>query len=91
MNTITIDSTLYKEAERFAAQKNMSMTVFFEYAIRKIMKTMSSDATAKTYRDTLEYQQALEYMDSFVAEDLTAPVPAEEKGIEALVEQKYLP
>lgn len=33
----------------------------------------------KTYRDTLAYQQAMEYMDSFVAENLTKPVPAEEK------------
>ena len=44
----------------------------------------------KTYRDTLAYQQAMEYMDSFVAEDLTEPVPAEEKGIDALIEHKYL-
>ena len=91
MNTITIDSTLYKEAERFAAQKNMTMSSFLEYAVRKIMKTMSSDAPIKTYRDTLEYQQALEYMDSFVADDFAKSVPAEEKGIDALVEQKYLP
>ena len=91
MNTITIDSALYKEAERFAAQNNMTMSSFLEYAVRKIMKAMSADTPIKTYRDTLEYQQALEYMDSFVAADLAKPVPAEEKGIDALVEQKYLP
>lgn len=90
MSTITIDSTLYQEAERFAAQRNMTITGFFEYAIRKIMKTMPSMET-KNYRDTLEYQQAMQYMDSFVAEDLAAPVPAEEKGMGALVEEKYLP
>ena len=90
MNTITIDSTLYKEAELFAARKNMTVTAFFEYAIRKIMKAMPSDTPVKTYRNTLEFQQALEYMDSFVADDLAKPVPADEKGIDALMEEKYL-
>lgn len=90
MNTVTIDSTLYKEAERFAAQKNMTMSSFFEYAVRKIITAMSSDIPTKTSRDTLKYQQALEYMDSFVADDLAEPVPADEKGIGALVEEKYL-
>ena len=90
MNTVTIDSTLYKEAERFAAKNNMTMSSFFEYAVRKIITAMSSDTPTKTSHDTLKYQQALEYMNSFVADDLTEPVPADEKGIGALVEEKYL-
>ncbi|MCH5311517.1 MAG: hypothetical protein J1E57_06140 [Prevotella sp.] len=91
MNTITIDSALYKEAERFAAQNNMTISSFLEYAVRKMIKVMPSDTTTKSYRNTLEYQQALDYMDSFVAEDLAETVPAEEKGIDILVEQKYMP
>ena len=35
----------------------------------------------KNYRDTLAYQQAFEYMDSLVADDLTESVPAEENGV----------
>lgn len=59
------------------------------------MNTITIDSTlyeeaTRFYRDTLEYQQALEYMGSFVADDLTTSVPAEDKGIDALVKQKYL-
>lgn len=88
MNTITIDNKLYNEAMQYADNKRMSISVLFEYAVRKFME-LNPIRTKESVLDSAEYKRALDYMDELMAGEQTVSVPSDEDGREARIE-KYV-
>lgn len=83
MNTITIDVSQYRGAEIYAQAHNVSVRELVEKFLRgfKVPEKIS-DA------ETLDYEKALAFVKTLSAKD-GRPVPAEERGIEALIDEKY--
>lgn len=90
MPTITIDNSTYLQAQQYARRRNISVDKFVEETIADIVRTKPHEPKDNVpYMETEEFQKALEYMDTLTADDLTSPVPADENGLDALIEAKY--
>lgn len=85
MNTIAIDSNIYKGAESYAKLHNISVTAAIEKAISLFLQKVQPK---QKLMETTEFKEALAYVKSIVPSE-GKPVPADENGLDALVEQKY--
>jgi len=86
MNTITIDSQIYDEALQYASKKKMSVSHLFEVAVRKLLDMKPAHQTSNVF-ESLEYEKALNLMDTIVADSCKIVVPADEDGREARIEK----
>lgn len=78
---MTIDNNVYRKAERYARLHNTSVEHLVEHTIISYINlepTVSSPV--KTFRETDEFKNAMDIMESLVADDLDSPVPADEDG-----------
>lgn len=90
MNTIMIDSGVYNVAQRYARAHNVSVEKLVEEIIIEVVSAKPpKDKPKAPYMESAAYKEALALMDSFVADDLATPVPADEDASAALVENKY--
>ena len=85
MNTITINSNIYRGAEQYANQHNMSVKDAVEKAI---LLFLQKEPLTQKITETTEFKEALDYVKSIIPTG-GMPVPAEENGLDVLVEQKY--
>ena len=85
MNTIAINSNVYRDAEQYAHLHNISVTEAVEKAILLFLQKVQPK---QKLTETTEFKEALAYVKSIVPTG-GKPVPADENGLDALVEQKY--
>ncbi len=92
MNTITIDSDMYKDAVEYARRYNMSVREVVEYGIQLVIGSISGKTANKRAEKVHEpsLEEALGYMDSIVSDGFgKMPVPADDDGRDARTE-KYM-
>lgn len=89
MNTVTIDSKIYKEVARYASRKKISISHLFEVAVSKYLNINTSTQGSGIY-DSREFIDALVYMDSLMSsDDENISIPTDENGKE-IKSDKYL-
>lgn len=84
MNTVTINSNVYRGAEQYANLHNISVADAVEKAILLFLQKVQPK---QKLMETTEFKEALAYVKSIVSSE-GKPVPADENGLDALVEQK---
>ena len=85
MTTITLSNDTIKNAERYAKQHNISISDAIERGVALLFGNLQSKKEAVSESD---FQSALAYVKSITAKG-GKPVPADEDGLNALVEAKY--
>ena len=85
MNTIAIDSNIYKGAESYAKLHNISVTAAIEKAISMFLQKVQPK---QRLLETDEFRDALSYVKTLKAKG-GKPIPADENSLEALVDKKY--
>ena len=85
MNTIAIDSNIYKGAESYAKLHNISVTAAIEKAISMFLQKVQPK---QRLLETDEFRDALSYVKTLKAKG-GKPIPADENSLDALVEKKY--
>lgn len=90
MNTIIIDSEMYKLAAEYAERYNMSIKEVVEHGIQLVIGKISPNAAKrkKAKADRLSMEKAMDFVKTLSASGGSS-VPADENGIEALIEEKY--
>lgn len=83
MHTITIDTHLYKEAEKYAKKHNISVRELVE---RFLSRSKHSEENSTT--EYMSFDKAMDFVKTLSAKG-GKPVPADGRGIEALLEEKY--
>ena len=85
MNTIAIDSNIYKGAESYAKLHNISVTAAIEKAISLFLQKVQPK---QKLLETAEFSDALSYVKTLKAKG-GKPIPADENSLDALVDKKY--
>ena len=85
MNTIAIDSNIYKGAESYAKLHNISVTAAIEKAISLFLQKVQPK---QKLLETAEFNDALSYVKTLKAKG-GKPIPADENSLDALVDKKY--
>lgn len=85
MNTIAIDSNIYKGAESYAKLHNISVTAAIEKAISLFLQKVQPK---QKLLETAEFNEALSYVKTLKAKG-GKPIPADENSLDALVDKKY--
>ena len=85
MNTIVIDSNIYKGAESYAKMHNISVTAAIEKAISMFLQKVQPK---QRLLETEEFRDALSYVKTLKAKG-GKPIPADENNLDALVDKKY--
>nr|WP_302230013.1 hypothetical protein [uncultured Prevotella sp.] len=85
MDTIAINSKIYKGAESYAKMHNMSVTAAIEKAILLFLQKVQPKQKPM---ETAEFKDALSYVKKLKATG-GRPIPADENSLEALVDTKY--
>ena len=85
MNTISIDSNIYKGAENYAKLHNISVTAAIEKAISLFLQKVQPK---QKLLETAEFNDALSYVKTLKAKG-GKPIPADENSLDALVDKKY--
>ena len=85
MNTIVIDSNIYKGAESYAKMHNISVTAAIEKAISMFLQKVQPK---QRLLETEEFRDALSYVKTLKAKG-GKPIPADENSLDALVDKKY--
>ena len=85
MNTISIDSNIYKGAESYAKLHNISVTAAIEKAISLFLQKVQPK---QKLLETAEFNDALSYVKTLKAKG-GKPIPADENSLDALVDKKY--
>ena len=85
MDTIAINSNIYKGAESYAKMHNMSVTAAIEKAILLFLQKVQPKQKPM---ETAEFKDALSYVKTLKATG-GRPIPADENSLEALVDTKY--
>lgn len=89
MNTVAIDSDMYKGAAEYAERYDMSIKEVVEHGIQLLIGNMSANkAKNRTKAGGLSTKEALDFVRTLSANGGSV-VPADENGIDALVEEKY--
>lgn len=83
MNTIAIDSNIYKGAESYAKLHNISVTAAIEKAISLFLQKVQPK---QRLLETDEFRDALSYVKTLKAKG-GKPIPADENSLDALVEK----
>ena len=84
MNTVAINSNVYRSAEQYANLHNISVADAVEKAILLFLQKVQPK---QKLMETTEFKEALAYVKSIVPSE-EKPVPADGNGLDALVEQK---
>ena len=84
MNTIAIDSNIYKGAESYAKLHNISVTAAIEKAISLFLQKVQPK---QKLLETAEFNDALSYVKTLKAKG-GKPIPADENSLDALVDKK---
>lgn len=78
---MTIDNNVYRQAELYARMHNISVERLVEQTIMKMISLEpNAPQPAKSFKDTEEFKNAMAYMETLVADDLTSPVASDEDG-----------
>lgn len=85
MNTIAIDSNIYKGVESYAKLNNISVTAAIEKAISLFLQKVQPK---QKLLETAEFNDALSYVKTLKAKG-GKPIPADENRLDALVDKKY--
>ena len=85
MNTVAINSNVYRSAEQYAHLHNISVTDAVEKAILLLLQKVQPK---QKLTEITEFKEALAYVKSIVPTGGN-PVPADENGMDALVDQKH--
>ena len=85
MDTIAINSNIYKGAESYAKMHNMSVTAAIEKAILLFLQKVQPKQKPM---ETAEFKDALSYVKTLKATG-GRPIHADENSLEALVDTKY--
>lgn len=85
MNTVAIDSNIYKGVERYAKLHNITVGDVVEKGVLLLIENFQPK---QSIYKTKKFQDALDYVRTLKAKG-GKPVPADENGLEALVEKKY--
>jgi hypothetical protein len=85
MNTIAIDSNIYKGAESYAKLHNISVTAAIEKAISLFLQKVQPK---QKLLETAEFNEALSYVKTLKAKG-GKPIPADENSLDALIDKKY--
>ena len=83
MNTIVIDSNIYKGAESYAKLHNISVTAAIEKAISLFLQKVQPK---QKLLETAEFNDALSYVKTLKAKG-GKPIPADENSLDALVDK----
>ena len=83
MNTIAIDSDIYKGAESYAKLHNISVTAVIEKAISLFLQRVQPK---QKLLETAEFNDALSYVKTLKAKG-GKPIPADENSLDALVDK----
>lgn len=87
MNTITIDSDMYRGAAEYAERYNMSVKDVVEHGIQLLIGTINNAITESKVRK-INRDKAMDFVKTLSASGGSI-VPADENGIGALIEEKY--
>lgn len=87
MNTISINSDIYKKAEVYAKLHNISVSEAMERALTLLLGKMRH-AKGKSIKETDAFKKGLAYVKTLPPKG-GRPVPANENGLDALIEMKY--
>lgn len=84
-NTIIIDDPkVYQEGELFAQLNHSSLKELVNKYVAslaaKVQVLKEKDMKKVAFTKTEEFEKAMQFMDSFVVDDLQTPVPLEEDG-----------
>ena len=85
MNTVAINSNVYRGAEQYAHLHNISVADAVEKAILLFLQKVQPK---QKLTETTEFKDALAYVKSIVPTEEKS-VPADVNGLDVLVEQKY--
>lgn len=93
MNTIIIDDPMvYQGGEMFAKQNHVSLKELVnDYVASLAAKVQSQNKNSAdvSFTQTDAFKKAMDYMDSFVADDFTTPVPIDEDSKAVVSHNKY--
>lgn len=87
MNTISINSEIYKEAEVYAKLHNISVSEAFERALLLLLGE-KRHSEKQIIEESAEFKEALAYVDTLMSKGGEA-VPADEDGKGAVARFKY--
>lgn len=83
MNTIIIDDPkIYQWGEMFAKQNNVSLKELVNNYVASLaakVQSRNKNSADVSFTQTDAFKEAMDYMDSFVADDFTIPVPVNEE------------
>lgn len=85
MYQIAINNNVYKGAEMYAKLHNISVSDAIEKAVMSLLQKLQPK---QKYTDTTEFKDALAYVKTLKAKG-GMPIPVDENGLDALVEDKY--
>ena len=85
MNTIAIDSNIYKGAESYAKLHNISVTAVIEKAISLFLQKVQPK---QKLLETAEFNDALSYVKTLKAKG-GKPIPADENSLDAKIRQGF--
>lgn len=85
MNTIALNSKTYQGAEMYARLHNVSVSDVVEKAVLLLLQKVEPK---RKFTETAEFKKALAYVKTLKAKG-GEPIPADENGLDALVESKY--
>lgn len=85
MNTVAINSNIYRSAVQYANLHNISVSDAVEEAILLLLQKVQ---TKQRLTETKEFNEALTYVKSIVPTGGKS-VPTDENGLDVLVEKKY--
>ena len=91
MYTITIeDPKIYLGGEIFARENHSSLKELVnKYVASLAAKVLSQKTIDVPYSEAKEFKEAMQFMDSFVADDLAGQIPMDDNGKGALAHVKY--
>jgi len=84
------DPMIYQAGEIFARENHSTLEELVnKYVANLAAKILSRKEKKKVFTETEEFKKAMKFLDSFVVDDLSTPVPADEEGKGALARIKY--
>lgn len=93
MNTIIIDDPkVYQGGEMFAKQNHVSLKELVNNYVASLaakVQSRNKNAVDVSFTQTEAFKKAMDYMDSFVADDFTTPVPVNEDTKAVVAHNKY--
>ena len=83
---------VYQGGEMFAKQNNVSLKELVNNYVASLaakVQPRKKNADDVSFTQTDAFKKAMDYMDSFVADDFTTPVPIDENSKAVVAHNKY--